>query len=39
VERVEKKYPELIGGAGTYPGTTPEGAFIHIDVRGYHSRW
>jgi uncharacterized protein YcbK (DUF882 family) len=39
VERVECKYPELIGGAGTYPDNPVRGPYIHIDARGYHSRW
>jgi uncharacterized protein YcbK (DUF882 family) len=39
VERVERRYPELIGGAGTYPGNEVRGPYIHIDVRGAHSRW
>jgi uncharacterized protein YcbK (DUF882 family) len=39
VERVEQKYPELVGGAGVY---RPHGArppFVHIDVRGTRARW
>lgn len=39
VERVEMRYPELIGGAGVYNGNGAHGPFIHIDARGYHSRW
>jgi len=39
VERVERKYPDLIGGAGTYPSRSVRGPYIHIDVRGRHSRW
>ncbi|HEX8245993.1 MAG TPA: hypothetical protein VF541_20935, partial [Longimicrobium sp.] len=39
VERVERRYPELIGGAGVYNGNGAHGPFIHIDARGYHSRW
>lgn len=39
VERVERRYPELIGGAGTYPANDARGPYIHIDARGYHSRW
>jgi uncharacterized protein YcbK (DUF882 family) len=39
VERVERKFPELTGGAGTYPGNSDRGPYIHIDVRGNHSRW
>jgi uncharacterized protein YcbK (DUF882 family) len=39
VERVEAKYPELVGGAGTYPDNGVHGPFIHIDVRGNRARW
>jgi len=39
VERVEQRYPELIGGAGVYNGNGAHGPFIHIDARGYRSRW
>jgi hypothetical protein len=39
VERVERRYPELIGGAGVYNGNGAHGPFIHIDARGYRSRW
>lgn len=39
VERVEQKYPELIGGAGLYVATGAHGPFIHIDVRGTPARW
>jgi uncharacterized protein YcbK (DUF882 family) len=39
VERVEAKYPELAGGAGTYPDNGAHGPFIHIDVRGNRTRW
>jgi hypothetical protein len=39
VDRVEAKYPELIGGAGLYPTTSTHGPYIHIDARGHHSRW
>jgi uncharacterized protein YcbK (DUF882 family) len=39
VERVEAKYPELVGGAGLYVATGAHGPYIHIDVRGTHSRW
>ena len=39
VDRVERKYPELVGGAGLYPETPTHGPYIHIDARGHHSRW
>jgi len=39
VERVERRYPELVGGAGVYTGNGAHGPFIHIDARGYFSRW
>jgi uncharacterized protein YcbK (DUF882 family) len=39
VDRIERTQPELIGGAGVYPGTSGHGPFIHIDVRGYRARW
>lgn len=39
VERVEREYPELIGGAGTYKATSSHGPFVHIDARGNRARW
>ena len=39
VERVERLYPDLVGGVGRYHGTGPRGPFAHIDVRGYRARW
>ncbi|MQA90327.1 MAG: hypothetical protein GEU90_08830 [Gemmatimonas sp.] len=39
VERVEGRFPELVGGAGTYPTTDTHGPYIHIDTRGNRSRW
>ena len=39
VERVERKHPELTGGAGVYRDNGAHGPFIHIDARGYRSRW
>lgn len=38
-ERVEKKYPELIGGIGIYKANAVHGPFVHIDTRGYRARW
>jgi len=37
VERVEARYPELVGGTGLYTGRS--GSFAHIDVRGVRARW
>lgn len=39
VNRVEARFPELIGGAGIYRDNGAHGPFIHIDVRGSASRW
>ena len=39
VQRVEQKYPELVGGAGMYYENDAHGPFIHIDVRGNLARW
>ncbi|HEX5580985.1 MAG TPA: D-Ala-D-Ala carboxypeptidase family metallohydrolase [Gemmatimonadaceae bacterium] len=39
VERVERRYPDLVGGAGVYRATSAHGPFIHVDVRGSRARW
>jgi uncharacterized protein YcbK (DUF882 family) len=39
VDRVEKAYPELVGGVGLYRATRQHGPFAHIDVRGKRVRW
>lgn len=39
VERVETRYPDLIGGTGLYHSTGSHGPFAHIDVRGSRARW
>jgi len=39
VERVERKYPELVGGLGLYHEMGPSGPFAHIDVRDSRARW
>jgi len=39
VERVETRYPDLIGGTGLYHSTGSHGPFAHIDVRGSKARW
>lgn len=38
-ERVERKYPSLVGGIGVYSACCGHGPFTHIDVRGYRARW
>ncbi|MEX2281031.1 MAG: hypothetical protein WEE89_00930 [Gemmatimonadota bacterium] len=38
-DRVEKKYPSLIGGIGIYRPTGAHSGFVHIDTRGYRARW
>jgi uncharacterized protein YcbK (DUF882 family) len=37
--RVEKKYPELVGGVGLYAPTGAHSGFVHIDTRGFRARW
>jgi uncharacterized protein YcbK (DUF882 family) len=39
VERVEAKYPDLVGGVGLYHSNGEHGPFAHIDVRGSRARW
>jgi uncharacterized protein YcbK (DUF882 family) len=39
VDRVENKYPELVGGVGLYRTTPSHGPFVHVDARGERSRW
>jgi hypothetical protein len=38
-DRVEKKYPSLIGGIGVYPPTGGHSGMVHIDTRGFRARW
>jgi hypothetical protein len=38
-ERVERRFPDLVGGAGRYRANRAHGPFAHIDVRGYRARW
>ena len=38
-ERVEAKYPALVGGIGVYRACCGHGPFTHIDTRGYRARW
>jgi uncharacterized protein YcbK (DUF882 family) len=39
VERVERTFPDLVGGLGLYHAMGPSGPFAHIDVRGTRARW
>jgi uncharacterized protein YcbK (DUF882 family) len=39
VDRVERKYPALVGGVGVYVACCGHGPFTHIDVRGFRARW
>lgn len=39
VAAVERHYPDLVGGLGTYAAMGPSGPFAHIDVRGTSARW
>jgi hypothetical protein len=39
IERVEKKYPFLLGGTGLYHAMGASGPFAHVDVRGTSARW
>jgi uncharacterized protein YcbK (DUF882 family) len=39
VDRVEAKYPELVGGVGMYRTTPSHGPFVHVDARGERTRW
>ena len=39
VERIESRFPELVGGVGLYHSTGSHGPFAHIDVRGSRARW
>lgn len=39
VDRVEGRYPHLVGGAGVYSANSAHPPFLHIDVRGQRSRW
>jgi hypothetical protein len=37
--RVERRFPQLVGGLGTYAAMGPSGPFAHVDVRGTRARW
>jgi uncharacterized protein YcbK (DUF882 family) len=39
VDRVERAYPEVVGGVGVYRANSAHGPFAHVDVRGYRARW
>ena len=39
VQRVETRYPALVGGVGIYKACCGHGPFTHVDVRGYRARW
>jgi hypothetical protein len=39
VDRVDARYPDLVGGVGLYRATRAHGPFAHVDVRGYKARW
>lgn len=38
-ERVEQRYPHLVGGIGLYRPTGAHSGFVHIDTRGFRARW
>jgi len=39
VDRVEQKYPSLVGGMHYYPPTGGHRGMVHIDTRGNRARW
>jgi len=39
VDDVVRRSDDLTGGLGTYEPTPTHGAFVHMDVRGFHARW
>lgn len=39
VDRVEREFPDLMGGAGLYRANRSHGPFVHVDVRGARARW
>lgn len=39
IATVEREYPSLVGGLGTYTSMGPRGPFAHVDVRGTSARW
>ena len=38
-EKVEQRYPHLIGGIGIYAPTGAHCGMVHIDTRGHRARW
>lgn len=38
-DRVEARFPHLVGGIGTYSPTGAHAGFVHVDTRGYRARW
>jgi len=38
-QKVEARYPALVGGIGVYQACCGHGPFTHVDVRGYRARW
>ena len=38
-ERVERRFPGLVGGIGIYIACCGHGPFTHVDVRGNRARW
>jgi uncharacterized protein YcbK (DUF882 family) len=39
VDRVERRYPQMVGGMHYYPPTGGHQGMVHIDTRGYRARW
>jgi uncharacterized protein YcbK (DUF882 family) len=39
VDRVERKYPSMVGGMHYYPPTGGHRGMVHIDTRGNRARW
>ncbi|HEX5870114.1 MAG TPA: hypothetical protein VFY65_06855 [Longimicrobium sp.] len=39
VDRVEAKYPAMVGGMHYYPPTGGHQGMVHIDTRGFRARW
>ncbi|HEU4881747.1 MAG TPA: D-Ala-D-Ala carboxypeptidase family metallohydrolase [Longimicrobium sp.] len=39
VDRVEAKYPNLVGGMHYYPPAGGHQGMVHIDTRGFRARW
>lgn len=39
VDRVERKYPQMVGGMHYYPPTGGHQGMVHIDTRGFRARW